>query len=75
MIQYPSQGRIVIYRHPGTADGTSLGPVQTSPAIVQDLNEDGTVSLWVFGPTGLFMNDRTHYGDGPCQWSWPKREG
>lgn len=69
--QKPSQGRIVIYHHPGSADGKY--PPQTSPAIIQAVEEGGTVRLWVFGPKGLFTDGGISFGEGPCQWSWPPR--
>ncbi len=70
----PTVGRIVLYNHPGSADGTH--PPCQSPAIVQSVIEhDGEtyVNLWVFGPHGFHKNDGTLQGDGPCQWNWPQR--
>jgi hypothetical protein len=68
----PSIGRIVIYNHPGSADGTF--PPMQSPALVQRVNEDGTVKLVVFSVYGgLFFNPDVAQGDGPCQWNWPPR--
>jgi hypothetical protein len=67
----PSIGRIVIYHHPGSADGKY--PPTHSPAIVQHVAEDGSVRLWVFGPKGLHADDGLTQGTGPCQWSWPER--
>lgn len=69
--QSPSQGRIVIYQHPGSADGKYAA--QTSPAIIQSVNPDGTCRLFVFGPKGQHMDDYLQYGTGPCQWHWPPR--
>ncbi len=69
----PSQGRIVIYHHPGSADGKY--PPTTSPAIIQNVAGDGSVQLWVFGPKGLHTDSGLTQGDGPCQWSWPERIG
>jgi hypothetical protein len=69
--QKPSIGRIVIYNHPGSADGKY--PPQQSPAIIQNVAEDGTVRLFVFGPKGQHMDDGLRQGDGPCQWNWPPR--
>ena len=69
--QKPSQGRIVIYNHPGSADGKY--PPQKSPAMIQAVEEGGTVRLWVFSPQGLFVDGGIAQGDGPCQWNWPPR--
>lgn len=67
----PSIGRIVIYNHPGSSDGKY--PPQKSPAIIQNVAEDGTVRLFVFGPKGQHMDEGLTQGDGPCQWNWPNR--
>ncbi len=67
----PSIGRIVIYHHPGSADGKY--PPTDSPAIIQHVAEDGSVRLWVFGPKGLHTDDGLKFGTGPCEWSWPER--
>lgn len=66
----PTMGRIVIYNHPGSADGTF--PARKSPAIIQEVinEEDGSCRLFVFGPLGQHM-DVVKFGDGPCQWNWP----
>ena len=67
-----TKGRIVIYNHPGSADG-KYAPTQ-SPAIVQDVAADGSVRLFVFGPKGQHMDDGLQYGPGkPCHWEWPPR--
>lgn len=74
-MQQPTIGRIVIYHHPGSADG-KYAP-QQSPAIIRevDLNVEGRVQIFVFGPKGQHQ-DWADYGTGPSQWSWPeiKRE-
>ena len=67
----PSIGRIVVYNHPGSADGKY--PPTQSPAIIQGVAPDGTCRLWVFGPKGLHTDDGLTQGDGPCQWNWPPR--
>lgn len=66
----PTIGRIVIYHHPGSADG-KYAP-QDSPAIVQHVNEDDSCRLFVFGPKGQHMDDNLTEGTGPTQWSWPE---
>jgi hypothetical protein len=68
----PSIGRIVVYNHPGSADGKF--PPKQSPAIVQKVNEDGTVELFVMSVYGgIFFNHSVEQGDGPSQWNWPAR--
>jgi hypothetical protein len=62
----PKIGDIVLYNHPGSADGKYL-PTQ-SPAIIQHLFENGSARLFVFGPKGQHMDDYLIEGDGPCQW-------
>lgn len=69
--QKPSIGRIVVYNHPGSADGKY--PPSQSPAIIQNVAADGSVRLFVFGPKGQHMDDGLLQGDGPCQWNWPPR--
>lgn len=67
----PSQGRIVLYHHPGSADGKY--PPTTSPAIIQTVAADGSCTLFVFGPKGQHQDSGLIEGTGPCQWSWPER--
>jgi len=70
----PSIGRIVVYHHPGSADGKF--PPKVSPAIVQRVNEDGTLELCVFSVYGgLFFNHSVAQGPGPSCWDWPERIG
>lgn len=68
----PSIGRIVVYHHPGSADGRF--PARNSPAIVQEVLslDSGYCRIFVFGPLGQHM-DCVYPGEGPCQWSWPER--
>jgi hypothetical protein len=63
-------GDIVLYNHPGSADG-KYAPTQ-SPAIVQNVAEDGSLRLFVFGPKGQHMDDGLKQGAGPCQWEFTK---
>ena len=72
MEQKPSIGRIVIYNHPG--DSTGKYPPMQSPAMIQKVNEDGTVEMIVFSVNGgLYFNHNVEQGDGKCQWNWPPR--
>src|ERR1039458_9178789 len=51
----PSIGRIVVYNQPGSADG-KFAP-RESAAMVQKVNEDGTVEMIVFSVYGgIFFN-------------------
>lgn len=67
----PTIGRIVIYHHPGSADGKY--PHADSPAIIQNVAPDGSCRLFVFGPKGQHQDGGLTEGTGPCQWSWPPR--
>lgn len=68
----PSICRCVVYHHPGSADGKYAA--RESPAMVQAVNEDGTVELIVFSVYGgIFFNHNVVEGTGPGQWSWPER--
>jgi hypothetical protein len=67
----PSLGRIVLYNHPGSADGKY--PPSQSPAIIQHVAPDGSCTLFVFGPKGQHMDSGLVQGDGPCQWNFPPR--
>ena len=78
--QKPSMGRVVIYNHPGSADGKY--PPTKSPAIVQrvcvdspnDENPEQKVDLFVMSNTGgIFFAKGISEGDGPCTWNWPPR--
>jgi len=72
----PSIGRVVVYNHPGSADGKF--PPKQSPAIVQKVNEDGSIEMVVFSVYGgLFFNHDVAYSPietpAPSTWSWPAR--
>lgn len=62
----PSMGRIVIYTHPGTE------PREQSPAIVQKINADGSLKLWVFAERGITPTN-AEQGKEAGQWDWPER--
>jgi hypothetical protein len=74
--QEPSIGRIVVYNHPGSADGKFLK--KQSPAIIQKVNipfgpNQETVELFVMSVYGgIFFNHDVVQGDGPGQWNWPE---
>lgn len=84
MEQKPSIGRVVVYNHPGSADG--LHPAKQSPAIVQKVNEDGTVELFVMSVYGgIFFNHNVEQvpqidenlgaasNYKASKWEWPAR--
>lgn len=79
MDQKPSIGRIVVYNHPGSADG--LHTPKQSPAIVQKVNDDGTIEMVVFSVYGgLFFNHNVKQNTAsegqtpdPSSWMWPVR--
>lgn len=73
----PTVGCIIIYNHPGSADGKYQPDV--SPALVQRVNNDGTVEAVVFSVSGgLFfahnlLEYRGDYGEKKaCKWHWPE---
>lgn len=73
-----SIGRIVVYNHSGSADGKF--PPKQSPAIVQKVNEDGTIECVVFSVgTGngiFFANNVPQAIEGDpikTSWAWPER--
>lgn len=70
--QAPSICRMVVYNHPGSADGKY--PPRKSPAVVQEVNEDGSVNLFVMSVTGgIFFAQKCTEGEGGSQWNWPPR--
>lgn len=73
--QKPSIGRIVVYNHPGSADG--MHGRKQSPAVVQRVNEDGTVELFVMSTYGgIFFNHNVKQVDDTnidSRWEWPSR--
>lgn len=75
MDQKPSIGRTVVYNHPGSADG--LHAPKQSPAIIQKVNEDGTVELFVMSVYGgIFFNHNVKQVEGEdraSRWEWPVR--
>ncbi len=77
-------GRVVIYNHPGSADGKY--PSMKSPAIVQatyvtavdpkdpHAGNHQVCDLFVMSNNyGIAFNQACPEGEGPCQWNWPPR--
>lgn len=72
MEQKASICRMVVYHHPGSADGKY--PPMESPAVVQNVYADNSCDLCVLGNSnGIFFAKKISFGEGPSQWSWPKR--
>jgi len=71
--QKPSVGRMVHYHSYGTPGG-EYKPEARAATITQ-VNEDGTVGLFIMNPTGLFFPTSVKYSDEPKpgHWSWPPR--
>jgi hypothetical protein len=76
----PTIGRIVHYTNLGDRDGRY--PPQIIAALVTKINDDGTVALKTFYPTGTFdlpsvlETEEAAGSDGARgKWCWPAREG
>lgn len=67
----PSVGRMVHYQSYGTPGGEYTP--QPRAAVITFLNDDDTVNLCVFNPTGTFFNLRVAYSADPKpgHWNWP----
>lgn len=65
----PTIGRIVLY---GQLNGLPAVR-ERHPAIVQAVNDDGSVRLFVFGPASYSIQNNVTEGEGPGQWIWPTR--
>jgi hypothetical protein len=63
--QIPSICRMVVYRGHGHPE-----PEQY-PAVVQSVNPDGSLKLFVFGPRGHMLIERSTEGEGVNEWTWP----
>ena len=82
--QKPSMGRVVIYNHPGSADGKY--PPMKSPAIVQAVyttavdpenpapGNHEVCDLFVMSNTdGIFFAKGIPEGEDGSHWNWPPR--
>lgn len=69
----PSVGRIVHYQSYGTPGGEYLP--EPRAAIVTEVIHEGTVSLCVLNPSGMFFNQRVEFASEPTPgcWNWPPR--
>lgn len=66
----PKVGSVVIFNDP-----VQIGEkyeIQKSPAIVQKIAADGSITLVVFGMSGIHSNAGALQGNQPYQWSWPE---
>lgn len=64
----PTMGRIVIYREVVAVGGEDL-----MPAIVQGVEQDGTLRLCVFGRFSQSMRYNVKEGTEEGTWQWPPR--
>lgn len=66
----PTIGRIVLYNSyaPHSLELTLL------PALVQRVQPDGKLTLWVFGSSNVWVEVNVEKGEGLRTWQWPKRE-
>lgn len=77
--QKPSVGRMVHYVSHGTpvqSDDTQVFPSACRSAIITEVKNDSTVSLFVMNPTGVFFNEECSLDDGDQlggTWHWPER--
>lgn len=61
----PTKGRIVFYQ--------PYGIVESEPAIIQKVRDNGNVDLFVFSPGGVYLARNVVEGEKEAQWSWPPR--
>lgn len=79
----PTVGRIVHYKTvedwKDVGDGFPIlcAPSKLCAAIVTDVNEDGTCTLYVLCEPSVYFVTNVEQSDAPMQgcWSWPPREG
>lgn len=76
----PTKGRIVFYTQPGAHDTTgTIKSLEEIPAIIQGVNQDGTLTLWLFGDLQMSLKKKVSAGgpngDVPTAgcWHWPPR--
>lgn len=69
----PTIGRIVHYTNLGDADGKY--PPEQQPAIIVRVNDDETVGLHIFYPTGQFDMAKVPFSEEYKRghWSWPPK--
>ena len=72
--QKPSCGRIIHYVAYGTPGG-EYKPGQCRPAIVTEVNDDGTVKVTIFQTEGTFTKQALCQDEQkkPGTWHWPER--
>ena len=63
-------GRTVIFQEMRVNQQRSTFHCVPVPAIVQAVNEDGSVNLWVFGFSEVSLFQSAKQGAGPCEWDW-----
>jgi hypothetical protein len=75
----PSVGRVVHYTNAGDRDGqVPAADQQIIAALITKVNDDGTVALTTFYPTGQFDLPAVTFFDGAAgteeargKWAWP----
>ena len=58
----------VVYQAYGSPNGEHK-PLPRA-AVVTQVNDDGTVGLCIFNPTGLFFLSRAEFGNESGKWRW-----
>jgi hypothetical protein len=73
MEQKPTVGRMVHFAPPQEC----VGPASLTlyPAIISQVNTDGTVELATFGPNSLYFQHKVQFAaePKPGHWFWPAR--
>lgn len=64
----PTVGRVVYYKSYGTPGGEY--PQTDRAAIITEVIDDDTVSLFVMNPEGLFLNKNVKRGESGGCWDW-----
>ncbi len=68
----PTIGRVVYYVAYGTPGGEYKAGVER-PAVITQVNADGTVGLFIMNPTGVFFNTSVKLDQetkAPGTWHW-----
>jgi len=69
-LTHPTLGRVVVFQEMRVNQQCSTFHCVAVPAIVQAVNEDETVNLWVFGFSEVSLFQSAKQGSGPCEWDW-----
>ncbi len=66
----------VSYGTPVQKDGFQAFPATCRAAKVTDVNDDDTIDIVVFNPSGIFFQHRVRLDETGCDsgtWHWPER--